>query len=258
LPAIAAALWFFRDRPLGAMGEGVYHALYLLIIFMGFGGFLFVFLFREQRARVKALRRSGIIDGERVTVISVFLIYARLFRFRFLALYIRQCLYLLLFILLLDFSFNVIQPIHQPGGRDTVFSRGGTLSKQAEKAHFQAKLAPGYQRALDELLGRLRLEYDQETHTDQKEYISVRLSHPVWLISPRTREILSESGQRQAGGDLKMSLEIPALSPAQREALYFAVLQDTYISLNRLLLFSLFMLIFVGFDLRILMDEQGG
>jgi hypothetical protein len=249
LIAISTAFWFFHAQPFGRLPESLYHAAYRLITLTGFGLFLFVFLFREQRDRLRSLQRSGIIDAERVTGISSLRIYQRLFRYRFKPVFLRQMLYLALFIMLLEFSFNIIHPFHMAGGAETVFSHGGELFRQARRADRNALLAHG-----EDTTPQKTLQQWAEQPGERGTAATRLLTYPELLIGPSPWGLSSD--QAPSGGMGASDNSGLRLQPIDRQAAYWAAQRDAYIALNALMLFSLFMLLFIRFDLPVLVEEK--
>jgi hypothetical protein len=250
LLGISVAGWFFSSQPLGRMPEWFYHAGYRLITLTGFGLFLFVFLFREQRDRLRTLRRSGIIDAERVTGISPPRIYQRLFWYRFKPLYLRQVLYLALFIMLLEFSFNIIYPFHKPGGGETVFYRGGDLFRKAGTANETARISHGQ---AGTPLEALRRRLEQLAAADAE--VRSLLRQPEESIASR-RWLAQVAQTAVPGSGDEAPGAWPRLKEIDRLAAYWSAQRDAYIALNALVLFSMFMLVFVLFDLPVLVEER--
>jgi len=185
----------------------------------------------------------------------------RLLHYRFSGAFKRQILYGAIFMMLFDFSLYSIVSTHQPGHTATVFVQGNIYyQKHYREAEIELKLAQSfsYQELLNAFAAQVPTEHEAQP-------LAKRLVNRTWeMLDISNRENLQAQLENDEhtflititkedsveSFDQDRLLEQLRLSQKEQEVIFFKHLSNYYIYMNVLVLFGLFMLFFIIFDLR--------
>ncbi len=254
VPSILIGLYVYRRELFGWQPP---YWLYLGLVFLGFGSFLLVSFVRQYQQQF--LAQEAVLDGERMTGIGELRLFLRFFYFQLArTTFPRQCLYGAVFIMLLDFSFTTVLPIHHPGKPTTVFAAGNAHYELMRQVRADAGCGRRfcYVETLDRLAG---LTSDREilaASKELREHPGLALDGQRWaLLCERVRASAEEtSGEaRTALAELSSALRLPAM---EQEALFYRRLAAYYIQFNCCLIFGFFFTVFLFFDSRSMTDAD--
>ena len=249
LPFITLA--FFLD-----LKYNIHFFLYDMIIYTGFGMFLMFFYIRQNRRIIKTLHAKGILDGERLLGISTLQLYFHLFMLQFRKkMFLRQLLYALIFIMLMDLTYQILKPVHMIECIPTTFTQCSeyyNLSKKlADKLSDDEKFLPNLN----------QLTHDPLIPSDIKHWINYVQNHPYILLSAEYRTqfrnrydqyLTNRSDQKYHNQSSQVNKFY--LSKYEHGEIFFHQLSLFYLRMNCGLILLLFILSFYFYDARELMQ----
>jgi len=243
--------------------------LYLLVIFFGFGMFLVPFFARHNRRQLLTLQAIGMLDGERLVGYSELKILVRLFRYQFLStIFIRHCIYCVLFIALMDYCFSSIINYRGIDQNRTVFNEASFLYQKADlhkqEARGHGPLALSQLVALQnfgvmdkDILLALNRFFDEPTfllipqaRNDFRNAIKMRVSDPNNALSRNTEKKSKDPTPLDTKTALHDWLNLFSVTVDEQESIYLARLSSFYVSINSSIVFLLFFIMFIYFDLK--------
>jgi hypothetical protein len=246
--------------------ERQYYYLYLFSLYVGFGWFLLPFFIQEIGRKFRGARHEGVFDGEGMSGLPDWRIRLRLLRYRFGEVFVRQILYCAIFMMLFDFSLYSVVKTYQPEQTPTVFAQGN----QYYEGHCRRikseldNLSPSYQKLL--IAFAEQVPADHSAHSLVKQQIS-----QTWQILATSNradlQALIENDERtflittfdtygyEYSYDEYSLPEALTLSEDEQKVIFFEYLADYYIYMNVLILFILFFVVFMLFDMRKLFEN---
>ncbi|WP_028314631.1 ABC transporter permease [Desulfatibacillum aliphaticivorans] len=234
--------------------------LYILIVFTGFGLFLFSFLLRQNRRRILAIRKTGLFDAERMMGIGNFRLCFDLFYRQFLfRTFIRHVLYVAVFIMILDFSFSIIAPYNDPIKENSVFCTGGYYYNQVDYLNTLSKAQNREGKNFRDFL--LEVKTLEDENASNKAAFMLR--HHYAIIDPdqrkELRHYLSQAKKNKKDSEKAKQLESSSynfLHPVEHETLFYDGIVNYYRKMNSMAIFFLLLLTFIFFDLSELQRDD--
>ncbi|MCK5715968.1 MAG: hypothetical protein KAH77_00650 [Thiomargarita sp.] len=227
---------------------------YLLALYLGFGMFLLPFFIQENMRQFHTARHDGVFDGESMSGLSDTRIRLRLLKYRFNRHFFRQVLYASIFMMLFDFSLFSVINTYQEKYLPTVFVQANIYYNENYLPVKNAYGADAFQQLLTAFS-------EQVTDKHDAYPLVMRLiNHPWEMLSASNQEAL----QRLIAEDpLEITLTVNDdvwdkdsildqmfLSRNEQNMIFFKALSDYYIFMNVLVLFGLFMIVFLKFDIK--------